>query len=63
MRQSGQLSAFGRAGHVVLMHDRLQCDEEKDQARGDLQHQNGNGKVVEHLLAKRGGDSDGGKRE
>src|SRR6516162_8855226 len=30
VRQSGRLSAFGRAGYVVLMHDRLQCDEEKD---------------------------------
>ena len=55
-----RLSAIGRVGYVVLLHDSLQGDEEKDQARGDLQHQHGNGKVVEHLLAKRGGDSDGG---
>jgi hypothetical protein len=45
------------------MHDRLQCDEEKDQARGDLQHQHWNSKVVEYLLAKHGGDGDGGGRE
>jgi hypothetical protein len=45
------------------MHDRLQGDEEKDQARGDLQHLHGNGKVGEHLLAECAGDSDRGSRE
>ena len=57
------IRAIGRAGYVVLLHDCLQRHEEKDQARGDLQHQYGNGKIVEHLLAKRAGDSDGGSRE
>ena len=63
MRQSGRLSAIARVGYVVLLHDCLQGHEEKDQARSDLQHQDGNGKVVEHLLAKRGGNGDGGSRE
>src|SRR5215469_14078207 len=30
VRQSGRLSTIGRVGYVVLMHHRLQCDEEKD---------------------------------
>jgi hypothetical protein len=61
--QSGRLGSLGRVGYFVLMHDRLQGDEEKDQARGDLQHLRGNGTVVEHLLAEGARDSDGGSRE
>jgi hypothetical protein len=47
----------------VLLHDRLQRDQEEDQAGGDLQHQHGNGEVVEHALAEARRDADGAGRE
>jgi hypothetical protein len=41
----------------------LQSDEEKDHPRSDLQHLHRDGKVVEHSLAERSGDGDGGDLE